>query len=807
MNIFAKVFFLLLMVPSHWTCSDKRQKYILNSKQVYHNYKKHHAYNLTLFRHFSAFSQLYLDKCPSNQTKYDVTEYIEFLPDRKLLFGTHTFEIKKILDRKQIAHIVNFCLVNIKGIDPNVRLYFLKQSKIMLSIYFSTFDIYTESGQEAKEYECNLASSNYTDNMFKNVIIIMLNKSKFNQRICPLMFSASRLYMVHIADISNSFMSKNRLGFVELDESTEKIMQINSLFILYLQMDYENLTRENLNRNVFRRIQEVSIRGILDDIQSDLFHTFPYMKNLHLYLSNLRQLFHRGNKWMTSLNSRIKVDPKNETQIANAILKKDFMRLFLSYNTQFVSFDQVYEYPDEDLCLFKNYPHHHAVFPILKPGRVVKCTCTIKWLRLYAHLYSSAIKETTEYSLNLPTIIHRVNLAYAFCDESFNISACEFEQRFQKCDLSIFQTNTGFRLDNDISVYYFIRYLQYILLTILQPLLCALGIINNSCTILIIRNKNKAKNFTDPMYSHIVLNAAFNIVYCGILMLKLVNTCITFNSSLFCSSLYQTYSSQYFKIVIGHFLGNVFRLCSNFSYLFYAFTRFVLISMYKEKNFFKKILSINLRVYTLVILALSSVISIFKLFQYKINFDWNPITEFPYELRDANYCQKEVNKSRCHLFNALKLINIFLNDALCVFLNVSLDVFLFRNYNLQLKKKAHMHTLSSQQHDVNFKENIKKKKQSFNRMLILSAIVYIISHVPETVSSLLLIVFAKRISDFCFSLHSCDLINEEASVFSLFSIVGQLYVFVNFDLNINKSFHDIKRRLIKRLRNDKNNAN
>ena len=119
---------------------------------------------------------------------------------------------------------------------------------------------------------------------------------------------------------------------------------------------------------------------------------------------------------------------------------------------------------------------------------------------------------------------------------------------------------------------------------------------------------------------------------------------------------------------------------------FYAFTRFILIS---------KIISINLRVYTMVILALNSVISIFKLFQYKINFEWNPCKKFPFELLDANYCQMEVNKSRCQLLNAFKLFNIFLNGALCVFLKVSLEVFLFRNYILQLKKKSHINALCS----------------------------------------------------------------------------------------------------------------
>ena len=62
----------------------------------------------------------------------------------------------------------------------------------------------------------------------------------------------------------------------------------------------------------------------------------------------------------------------------------------------------------------------------------------------------------------------------------------------------------------------------------------------------------------------------------------------------------------------------------------------------------------------------------------------------------------------------------------------------------------------------------------------------------------LLIVYSKKISNFCFDKFSCDLLNEEAKFFGLISIVGQFYVLKNFDKHFKRSFEQIKLNFIRK---------
>ena len=132
------------------------------------------------------------------------------------------------------------------------------------------------------------------------------------------------------------------------------------------------------------------------------------------------------------------------------------------------------------------------------------------------------------------------------------------------------------------------------------------------------------------MYNHILINAVFNIAYCLIMTLKLVNTCIFDDSLIFCSSLYQTDQAQYFKIVGIHFLGNVFKLSSNISYLSFSFSRFILISNLKSRNIFKQFTNIRMPVYFAICILISCMLSVFKLFQYELNRFMDFRLDFPY---------------------------------------------------------------------------------------------------------------------------------------------------------------------------------
>ena len=402
-----------------------------------------YSYNLSLFVRFDSFADLYTT---TSNCKYPVSRSVSMLPNQMVLLEAN-LDFAKIFTSLQMQRMETLTLLNIQGIDRSLATIFRTRTQTLLSLHYSALSIYSNNTL-ISEQDCTSSSYPGVNRFFRDVFTFYAIKTKFAHPVCPLMFRGSFLNSIYIADITNSFMSKNRLRFVEL---SDEVMQMNFLLMLKLDVIYEGLTKEILNRNLFRQIYVLNVYGIVNEIQQDVFREFGLLKNVDLVLSNFRQLFHLGNKWMTSLNSRVHVNLSNRSEVKLKIAK--FMRLRLRYEKKYVSFDRVYEYPDEDLCLFREFPHQQLVYPVLVPGRVIKCTCTIKGLRFYAHLYSSAIKETTEYSLNDKSgFLYDLNATYAFCDESFNMTACQFEQRFQKCDLSILKTNTGFRLDNDINV-------------------------------------------------------------------------------------------------------------------------------------------------------------------------------------------------------------------------------------------------------------------------------------------------------------------------------------------------------------------
>ena len=77
-------------------------------------------------------------------------------------------------------------------------------------------------------------------------------------------------------------------------------------------------------------------------------------------------------------------------------------------------------------------------------------------------------------------------------------------------------------------------------------------------------------------------------------------------------------------------------------------------------------------------------------------------------------------------------------------------------------------------------------------MILFNSFIYVLSHLPEFIITLLLIIYSKNISNFCKNKFSCDLLNEEAEFFGLISIVCQFYVFKIFDKNFKRSFNGLK---------------
>jgi hypothetical protein len=716
--------------------------------------------NISVFSNFNSFTDLH-SNC--NRT-YDTSSYLEFYPNRNLIID-ETFDIEKIIAVKKINIVSQIQMAKIRGINvQNTYFKNLNFSEIIqLTLKFSEFNIYygenliNDSTCTRKRLSVNSFLRPFKGLTFRKTI--------FHQTpICPFLFRDS-LFQLDIGDLFNTLLIKNRLKFIKV---TEKLTFLDKpIMVLHLELYYESLNKYLMNEYLFKHIRELKISHCLDQIEKGIFKELNDLKLIKFNIENLREFLNKENAWLLELNPKINISLSDATSV-KLNLDKVVNIKFLYPNA---SFNTLYEFPNEDICLFK-YLSHNSLINIEVESNNVKCTCTIVWLQLYQYLFEN----------------HNVSSSKQCNKLILNEMSCNFSKLFENCQ-KINQSDSHFV--NDIDLLYFLKWSQFILIIILQPILCFIGLINNFLIIIIIQNKTKRKEFKETLYSHVLMNAVFNILYCLACIFNLLNTCLFFGSSVFCSRYYQTRAAQYFKIVFVIFLGNVFKLSSNITYLMFSFTRFTLISSIQEhKNTTAKVLtSRKSSLILMTITMLSSLLSIFKLFQYSVN-EMDVRRDFPYETRDPLFCKNEENQFQCILFDFFKIIHKFVNDFLFIFLMLLIDFLLVRKLNQHLKKKPR-EIIDSDSH-----KNVEKSRKKIKHLIQVNLFVYFISNMPEFFSTIFLIGYSEKMQPFCQDKLSCDLINDEAQVFTLISILVQFYVFIKFDKNFKTSLKDLTARFL-----------
>ena len=131
--------------------------------------------------------------------------------------------------------------------------------------------------------------------------------------------------------------------------------------------------------------------------------------------------------------------------------------------------------------------------------------------------------------------------------------------------------------------------------------------------------------------------------------------------------------------------------------------------------------------------------------------------EFPVDYLNEIICLNDEFNSKCKFFDTLKLINKSFNGISFFVLNIIIDLFLLKYFNKDIGEKIRLRNHNADNSDL--------MKKNTNRMILSNGIIQIVSHLPEFLVTVLLLVFRRKISDFCGYLLSCDILNEEAQSF------------------------------------------
>ena len=412
-------------------------------------------------------------------------------------------------------------------------------------------------------------------------ILWLLGKIFYNNPICPYVFMNTKLENLFLTEISNSLSFKNRVEFVQINKTRGVFFNIKCLFYLNLNFYSEKLTTNNLDTFVFKKIKQPLIQGNLESIDENLFENFNQIIYISIKSDSLINFFHRGTKWINSLNKNLNVNLEDKKNLENHIKKLVSVKFAVQ---NWLLFNEYYKFPDEDICLFKDFPHSQLVMPLIvfypiRVSKYEKCSCTLYWLiQNYKYYTFSGFKflrkevfmasESEDYFFNLT--VNRC-IRRPMLNNNGTIHSCNFSRLFENCNHTTFKTSSF----NGIQNFIILKWFRNVTEVYIRTILCSFGLITNIFTLKVIRIKKNSKNFNNPMYKHIGFNALFNILFCLIYLFSLMNICIYPNNS-FCSSIWRTEFSQYFHIYVILFFGNSLRLCCNISNVFFSISRFAL---------------------------------------------------------------------------------------------------------------------------------------------------------------------------------------------------------------------------------------
>ena len=244
------------------------------------------------------------------------------------------------------------------------------------------------------------------------MINIFFPDVSYTNPICPYIFLNTNLVNLGLYQITNSLIFKNRLRFMNKSDEISLAGGLNSNFLEYLELNlvFEELNGHLLSPHIFKSIKTLQITGSPFLLDENLFEFFVSIEFIFMSVDNLRNLFQQGLKWTHHLNSDLNVNIDDVFQLrqnSNQIKIIQFNQIF---NRAFAT--NVYIYPDEDLCLFKTFPHKQLIIPSIYMYDEIKCSCTIIWLirnqRVHLNIPLTNVKMARDFEFFLQnfSLIH-----------------------------------------------------------------------------------------------------------------------------------------------------------------------------------------------------------------------------------------------------------------------------------------------------------------------------------------------------------------------------------------------------------------
>ena len=660
------------------------------------------------------------------------------------------------LEENNIERLVQIEVIKFKGIDLSSKIF---QSPIdidypSISARQIQFDFYKQN-EIISEKDCNsVIIFDSFEAVFKNLQqIFSLTDCVYKQNICAFVFKNSFIKYLKFDYFYKSSLKKNYLQFTT-DMVLNSTLNSQILSVEFNELFWIDLNLNLFNKQVFKKTLNLAILGSINNIQSDIFSYFNRIENIEFTLTNLEGFLHKGLNW-------------------TKFIKNYKRKVRLNFNNYPTIFSNLYEYPEEDWCLFQNSINNQNIM-------------------IYSELESYQLNKSRNLSCVLIGFLgnHGLHELFSldwfkdFCNSSLNY----YISLLEKCN-KISCYNRINVSSNDLIDYYDFKKAFYDLEStfefILDPVISVTGILSNLLIIHVMKKRQFKKDFKEKMYLYIWYNSIFNIAILLLDVIEYFNKCNQY-SDLICPVFYETIFSQYIFIVFN-FLKFFLQFCSNFTILFFSIERSANLINFDSKHSMRLMLFVENH-FLKILFSFGLAFSIVKLFEYKIN-EMYIDSEFPSQLHVTD----DLNG---HNFIIILLI-IFITDLVSNFfigiLNLVVDIQMFFKYRKIIKEKIRLSTilLNSSKGKPSIENNLLKYIILFSSINFIfrlpELILFFISKyfnlknmlaifIPILDTSKLNFSALNEFEDFCFFKKNCQKLLKTSQTIFKISFVSNIFV-------------------------------
>lgn len=620
------------------------------------------------------------------------------------------------------------------------------------------------------------SSESSLDKSYKGLLsfINTLTVGKNFGKMCTFYFKDVEINKLELENMIDTFVKREVIYF-ERAESFKNLKLNSNVYIIDFVNAYNiRIDASLVNQDIFSSLTCICVSGQINMIDGSIFKSFAQINTLDLKLDGEQQFWHSSNnKWLSSLN----VIALNESKMPATNL---MFNLYLKKG--------IYQYPDEDICLFKHLNPKQLVKTELKLFDVSfpDPTCTL------IHLYSNNLPEFKRQFVFKNSSFKNFSI---LCKNKSIEERCQHEQ-FLKLNFNFFKELT------EKDLLYLFDTIEFIGPVLVLPIVSFIGFILNILVIIVILKyelykKKETKDFY-RLYKFMFLNSLFNSIECFLSIFKLMSVCIRIEY-IFCSLIQNETAVQYIRIYAIEYIGESMKTSSILTAIGFSFERLLLTCHDDKFLWLKKLRNVKVRYVCLAIVIVAFGTSWNKLSEYHISYISFGI-ENPFFLLDLN------NKP----FVCIYFFHYIFNDAILFLVNLIIDILMVINVKKDvrlkkgvLSKQSKILTKLNKEKQI---DSIKNISEDLNKMIYMSLMVFFICRLTE------LIIYMLFVTELKYSTPMLQLLlfftDKKLSSIShfiyVFSYALNFFFYFKFFKDFRKSFIDF---LFKKKRKQTNNYN